>query len=221
MKTLKKRKRTILILSFVALALIPFAINKYINHYSKTYIFENKEKAPSCYTGLVLGAFVRENGYPSRVLRDRLDMSIDLYNKGKIKRILLSGDHGKTNYDEVNSMKIYLIKKGVPSNDVFMDHAGFDTYSSVVRAKEVFLVEDVLIVTQRFHLARAVYIARKKGLSAYGIVADDWKYASLPYLKKREIFAKVKAYWEVLINKSPKYLGDEIPITGDNTKTLD
>ena len=117
-------------------------------------------------------------------MRDRLDKALELYSKGKVKRFLLSGDQGTLKYDEVNNMKQYLISKKVNTKDVFLDHAGFDTYNSVVRAKEVFNVDNVIIVTQHFHLSRAIYIARKNGLNAFGAVSDKLKYSALPYLKK-------------------------------------
>ena len=150
-----------------------------------------------------------------------MDVAIELYTGKKIKRFLLSGDHGRKNYDEVNSMKNYLLEKGINTEDIFLDHAGFDTYSTIVRAKEVFGVEKAIIVTQEFHLSRAVYIARSKGIEAYGIKADRQDYYSLVRLKIRETIAKVKAFSEVMINKKPRFLGSKIPITGDSKLSYD
>lgn len=198
-----------------------FCLNLYINLTTKENIFSNKEDIPSCYTGLVLGAKVYKNGKLSGILKDRVDTALELYKIGKIKRFLLSGDHGKQHYDEVNQMKKYLLNKGVPENDIFLDHAGFDTYNSAYRAKAIFLVDDVIIVSQEFHLKRAVYIARKLGLNAYGIKADKRKYGIAKRMFLREKIANVKAFLELLIGKKPKYLGVIIPIKGDSKKSYD
>lgn len=205
----------------IASVILVSVINWHINSYSEDYIYEKTDSIPKCYTALVLGAFVYNNGNPSGILRDRLDKGIELYTKKKINRFLLSGDHGTFKYDEVNNMKEYLLNKGVSTKDIFLDHAGFDTYNSAVRAKEIFNVENVIIVTQEFHLARAVYIARKKGLNAFGAIADKLKYPSLPYLKKREWLARIKAFIEVVTNRDPKFLGPKIPITGDSRLSYD
>ena len=136
--------------------LIGILINVYIESVTKKHIYSDINNVPKSYTGLVLGAFVSERGTPSYVLRQRLDKAVELYKAGKIERILVSGDHGKKNYDEVNGMKEYLLKNGIPLKDIFLDHAGFDTYSSMVRAKEIFEVDSVIIITQKFHLPRSV-----------------------------------------------------------------
>ncbi len=196
-------------------------INIYVNNQSKKYIYTKVEEVPECYTAIVLGAMVSKTGYPSSFLKDRMDVAIELYQLQKIKKFLLSGDHGHKNYDEVNSMKNYLIAKGIKTEDIFLDHAGFDTYSTMVRAKEVFEIDNAIIVTQAFHLPRAVYIARSKGINAYGIKADRQNYYSLVRLKMRETLAKVKAFAEVQINKKPRFLGNKIPITGKSSLSYD
>ncbi|MCK9611561.1 MAG: ElyC/SanA/YdcF family protein [Bacteroidales bacterium] len=188
---------------------------------SGKYIHSKIDKVPQSYTALIPGASVYASGEPSPILADRLDKGLELYKSGKIKRFLLSGDHGTRTYDEVNGMKKYLEKKGVPDSVLFTDHAGFDTYSSMVRARDVFEVDSVIIVTQKFHLHRALYIARKKGLEAYGYSSDMRKYSSINYLKIRETFANVKAFFEVLFNVSPKFGGEKIPIRGDSSKSFD
>ena len=196
-------------------------INIYIQYSTKKYIFSDVEEAPKTYTGLVLGSMVFDNGTPSGVVRQRLDKTAELYKAGKIKRILVSGDHGQKNYDEVNSMKNYLLKKGIPIEDIFLDHAGFDTYSSMVRAKEIFEIDDVIIITQKFHLPRSVYIARKKGMNAYGVISNPEGWYESYYNKGRDKISRVKAFFDVMFNRKPKYLGEKIPIKGSNKKTLD
>lgn len=196
-------------------------INLFIVNNTYKHIYKDLSDVPEAYTGIILGARVFRDGEPSNYLQDRLDSGIDLYRAGKIKRFLLSGDHGRTNYDEVNNMRKYLNKHGVPNADIFMDHAGFDTYSTMVRAKEVFQVEDAIIITQEFHLTRALYIANKKGLTACGYVADKQKYANIRFQTYREYFARIKAFFNLIFNREPKFLGKPIPITGDSKLSYD
>jgi len=151
-------------------------------------------------------------------LRDRLDLGYELYALGKAKKILVSGDHGRKNYDEVNAMKDYLMEKGVPREDIFMDHAGFNTYDSMYRAKEIFGVERLLICTQDFHIARAVYTARRLKIDAYGFSCEDGG-INTKLNKMRESLARIKAVFDTTVKRKPKYLGDKIPISGDGRLT--
>lgn len=195
-------------------------IGKQVRSTAKPYIYST-DSIPFRYTGMVLGAHVGRDGTPSLVLADRLNTALTLYRKGKFKRFLLTGDHGRKTYDEVNNMKRYLKEQGVPECDIFLDHAGFDTYNSMVRAKEVFQVQDVIVITQKFHLSRALYIAHKKGLNAVGCDAGMTDTSPIKTLEFRESLANLKAFWEVLINKKPKFLGPKIPITGDSKLSYD
>jgi SanA protein len=206
----------------VFLIVLVSVVTIHIQNFAKPYIVntESKDK-PTCYTAIVLGASVHRDGSLSTVLLDRVNSALELYKSGKVKRFLLSGDHGQTDYDEVNTMKNYLIKEGVDSADIFLDHAGFDTYSSMVRAKEVFKVDSLYIVTQQYHLYRAVYIARKIGLNAYGYVADKRNYTAIIKYTLREWLANVKSWIWVNTNHKPIYLGDPIPITGDSKASWD
>ncbi|NJK97433.1 MAG: DUF218 domain-containing protein [Bacteroidales bacterium] len=216
-----KKFITYLIYSFLAILSVGISLNLYVNFISKPFIYSKIKDLPVCYTALVLGAYVSNSGEPSDFLRDRLDKAAELYHSKKVKKLLLSGDHGTITYDEVNNMRDYLLKKGIDTQDIFLDHAGFDTYNSIVRAHEIFEVNEMIIVSQEFHLPRALYIARNKKLKAFGIIADKTMYHSLSYLKFREQIANVKAFMEVSINKSPKFLGEKIPITGDSFKSYD
>jgi len=209
------------LLSLIIAGIVYFAVNKYIHHISKKYIYTSLENIPAKYTCIVLGAHVGNDGTPSSVLADRLDAALELYRYGKIKRFLLTGDHGRKNYDEVNNMKRYLMEKEVPQKDIFLDHAGFDTYNSMVRAKEIFLVKEAIIVTQEFHLSRSIYIAQKKGIDVCGYAAFIDKTTYLNYLEFRESIANLKAFWEMLINRKPKFGGTKIPITGDSRLSYD
>lgn len=210
----------LIIFCFLLFMLIS-VVNFMVIRKSRNYIYDSIKEVPACYTAIVLGAKVYNSGYPSAFLKDRMDVAIDLYHQQKIKRFLLSGDHGQVNYDEVNNMKNYLLKQGVDTCDIFLDHAGFDTYSTMVRAKKIFQVNDAIIVSQEFHLSRAVYIARSIGLNAYGIKSDKQKYPSVGRLMIRELLANVKAFSALLFNKKPRFLGDQIPITGDSRLSYD
>ncbi len=185
------------------------------------YIVQSPEDAPHAQCVIVLGALVHPDGTPSPMLADRLDTSIKLYEVGKVDKLLLSGDHGQTTYDEVNVMLDYVLARGVPDEDVFTDHAGFDTYATMYRARDVFKVETALIVTQDFHLSRAVYTARTLGLEATGVVADLQDYGSKETQSAlREVLARDKAILQLHItHPEPKYLGPAIPITGDGRAT--
>lgn len=167
---------------------------------------------------LVLGAGVRD-GNPTPMLRDRLITGISLYKSGAAPKIIMSGDHGREDYDEVNVMKSYAVENGVPDGDVFMDHAGFSTYDSVYRAKAVFEADSIIIVTQKYHLYRALYIADKLGVNAVGVAADLDDYSGQLKRDLREIAARDKDFFSCLFKPEPKYLGEKIPVSGDGNIT--
>jgi SanA protein len=144
-----------------------------------------------------------------------------LYNNGKVDKILVSGDHGQDDYDEVNSAKEYLLENNVKPEDIFLDHAGFDTYDSLYRARDIFQAESLVIVTQNFHLPRALYMSDKLGLNSCGVSADLHKYLGEGTRDRREILAKVKAWLNITFNSKPKYLGDKIPLSGSGLNTWD
>ena len=167
---------------------------------------------------LVLGAGVRD-GSPTPMLRDRLITGISLYESGAAPKIIMSGDHGREDYDEVNVMKSYAVENGVPDSDVFMDHAGFSTYDSIYRAKAVFEADSITIVTQKYHLYRALYIADKLGINAVGVAADLDDYSGQLKRDLREITARDKDFFSCLFKPEPKYLGEKIPVSGDGNIT--
>lgn len=183
------------------------------------YIVE-PESIENFQTAIVLGAKVN-NDDPSDILEDRLLTALELYYDGKVEKILVSGDNGQIEYNEVGAMKDYLLNKGVPGEDIFMDHAGFDTYDTMYRAKAIFQVEDAIIVTQNFHLPRAIYIARALDIDAVGVSADRQSYIYIDLYEKREKLAQIKAFLNVVFHSKPKYLGDPISISGDGTQSWD
>ena len=220
MKSIRKISIIFVIILAVALAII-FLINYNIEQKSQTYFFSGVEKAPQAEVALILGAKVYNDGRLSDMLGDRADTAIALYENGKVNKILMSGDHGTPEYDEVNTVKDYLMEKGIRPEDIFLDYAGFDTYDSLYRAKEIFQAHSVLIISQNFHLPRAVYIGRSLGLEAYGVSADIHIYGGIENNKNREILADVKAFWDVSLGVKPKFLGESIPLNGDSVKSWD
>ena len=170
---------------------------------------------------LVLGCFVREDGTPSAMLNDRLRRGVELYKSGASPKLLMSGDHGQTEYNEVQAMKRYAIDNGVPSEDVFMDHAGFSTYESIYRARDVFGAKKVLIVTQEYHLYRALYIAKSLGLEAYGVASDYQTYSGQTNRDVREVLARVKDFGTSVFKPKPTYLGECISLSGNGDVTND
>ena len=170
---------------------------------------------------IVLGCKVKENGVPSDMLRDRLTRGIELYRLGAAPKILMSGDHGREDYNEVGAMKNYAEEAGVPSEDVFMDHAGFSTYETMYRAKEVFKARRVIIVTQEYHLYRSLYIAKKLGLEAVGVSSDLETYRGQLKRDVREVLARSKDFMTCIFTPKPKYLGEAIPVSGDGNLTND
>lgn len=170
---------------------------------------------------IVLGCQVRADGSLSDMLRDRLDRGIALYKEGAAPKIIMSGDHGQKNYDEVNAMKDYAINNGVPSKDVFMDHAGFSTYESVYRAKEIFEADSIIIVTQEYHLYRALYIAERFGIEVHGVSSDYHAYAGQAKRECREILARCKDFLTATFKPKPTYLGETIPVNGNGDATND
>ena len=169
---------------------------------------------------IVLGAGIRRNG-PSPMLEDRLLTAIELYNQGVAPKILVSGDHEHDDYDEVNVMKNYLKEKGIPSEDIFMDHAGLSTYDSIYRAKKIFKANKVIIVTQKYHLYRSLYISKTINLKSYGVSANKQTYAFQIKRDIREIAARIKDFFMCIFKPEPTYLGEVIPIKGNGDRTND
>ena len=169
---------------------------------------------------LILGAGVRPDGKPSHMLEDRLIAGIALYKAGVSDKIIMSGDHGSENYDEVNTMRSYALESGVDSKDIFMDHAGFNTYDSIIRAVKIFGAKKILIVTQEYHLYRAIYIAESFGMEASGYSADLRSYQNQYIRDMRQVIARTKDFFASIIKPAPKYLGDPIPLSEDGNITI-
>ncbi|MBQ9071889.1 MAG: YdcF family protein [Bacilli bacterium] len=221
---MSKIKKIVFILSVILLILVlaVLGINGYIKSSAKNQIISVEESSNlediDCI--IILGAGIWGDK-PSPMLEDRLLQGIELYNNNVSTKIIMSGDHGREEYDEVNIMKEFAIEKGVPSENIFMDHAGFSTYESIYRAKEIFEADKIVIVTQKYHLYRALHIANSLGIEAYGVGADPRQYVGAMYREIREILARNKDFVKCLFKPEPTYLGETIPVSGNGNATND
>ena len=211
-----------LIICFVAGAIV-LGLNFYIIESVKRNVISVDDTASledvDCI--IVLGCGVYADGTLSPMLNDRLSLAADVYGKGASEKLLMSGDHGTEYYNEVSAMKNYMTSKGIASSsDIFMDHAGFSTYESIYRAKEIFGAKKIVIVTNTYHLYRALYIAKCFGLDAYGVGVDD-TYTGREYREVREILARDKDFAKCIVKPEPTFLGESIDLKGDGNVTED
>jgi SanA protein len=213
------------VLSILAIStIIVFtAVNIYMINSTKNDMLENSDALPKADAVVVLGCLVRPGGDVSLSLRDRLDTALEIYAKNTSLKFIVSGDHGRPDYDEVNAMRNYLVDHGIPSENVFMDHAGFSTYETVYRAKAIFGVKRAIFVSQSYHLARTVYIGKSIGIDSYGVSADKRSYVKILQYRTRESLARVKDFANAVVLKpKPTFLGDMIPIsTSKGSDTMD
>ena len=222
--TLKRKLLLILSFAIISVGLFCISVNLYVINYAKPYVYSNANDLPEKYTVILPGAKVYSNNVSS-VVRDRIEGTLRCVNAGKAERILVSGDHGRKNYDEVNQIRLYMQRVyGTDESIIFMDHAGFSTYETMYRARDIFCVKDAIVVTQKFHIYRSVYIARKLGLDVVGLEAPEM----VAYRKTlhyswefREFMATIKAFLFLICKPKPTYLGEQIPITGDSKLSWD
>jgi SanA protein len=186
----------------------------------RTPVTTDTAKVPHAQAALILGAQVYRDGKPSIMLADRVTAGAELYKAGRVDKLLLSGDHSRKNYDEVGTMRRILLAQGIPAEDIFTDHAGFDTWDSAQRARRVFDVSTAVVVTQRFHMARALFDARRAGLKVTGFAADRRGYGRvMRRLEVREVAARVKTLGDAVTGADPHFLGAQIPISGDGRRS--
>lgn len=215
LKKLWQKKWLILLLIGFFGFLFYLLVNLYIVKSTQDQIFDEIEEVPQAQAVLILGAGVKQDGTLTDVLEDRVIRALELYEAGKVDKILASGDNGQLEYNEVNPIRHYLLDRDVDPEDIFMDHAGFDTYDSMYRSQYIFEVESLIVVTQEFHLPRAVYLGKGLGIETYGYTADRQVYLAANHYAFRESLARLKAFLDLLFNSQPTYLGEQIPITGD------
>ena len=226
---LKKAQRLIVICLIVIFSLgalgagAVFGINAYVVNSTRDRLLSPEAAAlledVDCI--IVLGCKVKSDGTPSDMLEDRLRRGVELFHAGAAPKLLMSGDHGTMTYNEVQSMKQFAVDRDIASSDVFMDHAGFSTYESIYRAKDIFQAKKVIIVSQEYHLYRAMYIANALGIEAYGVHADYRNYAGQAGFDTREVLARNKDFFTSIFKPEPTYRGEAIPIWGNGNLTND
>jgi len=199
------------LLSILAGILTPFALNLYINFTTQSRRYTEITEVPDEPVAIVFGAGVWEDGSPTPMLADRIRGAIDLYQMGRVQKILMTGDNATPEYNEVVAMQEYAIAHGVPAEAIRLDYAGFSTYESCYRAREIFGIERAVLITQRYHLPRAVYTCNRLGIDAIGFGTPDWgkfRDDSMRFYVRRELLAVVKAVVEVhILRPKPTFLG--------------
>ena len=214
-ENLDKMKRFIKVIGiFLIVMLIAiFLANRSIINCTNDKHSDKIENVPNKKVGLLLGTNKNySNGNPNKYFYNRIDAAVELYNAGKIKYIIASGDNSLPGYNEPEQMKEELIAKGIPEENIFLDFAGFRTLDSVVRANEIFNQDDIIIISQKFHNQRAIYIAEKYGIEAFGFNAKDVNSNNISKTQIREYFARLKVFLDILRRTEPKFLGNKIII---------
>lgn len=209
---MKKYFKTTLYLAILGLISI-ISVNYYVKSSTKTRIYYSVKKASKNNIGIIFGAGINGD-QPSKYLKDRLDAGILLYKMKRINKILLSGDNGNDEHDELTVMKKYCFNHGVDTTKIFIDYAGFDTYSTMYRAKHIFKIKRATLISQKYHLNRAIYIGNKLGIKSVGFSANKGEYSGYYYVTFREYLSIFKSFFDVLRNRDPHFLGNEIDING-------
>lgn len=215
-KTIKRIFKALLIVFLIITGFCIFVFAK-MTWYEKNYIKNIEDLPNDCDAILVLGAGLKSDNTPSDILTDRLITALKIAEENKCEKFILSGDHGDKSYNEVGAMKKFLMDKGIPENNIFMDHAGFNTYESMYRAKEIFEADKLIIVTNEYHLPRSLYISRNLDIESYGVSSDIRNYWFMTKYKIREALAQVKDYINIHIFKpEPTFLGEPIPVNSSD-----
>lgn len=203
-RTVRARRRTVqAVMALCVLALLPSAWT----HAAAAPRLRTTADAPSAEVAMVFGAGLLWNGRPTPYLADRLDAAAELYRTGKVKVVLVTGDNSRTEYDEPDAMRTYLTGHGVPDGRIVSDFAGFDTWDSCVRAREIFGVHRAVLISQGFHIRRAVALCQSAGVDSYGVGVDDVHDATWYYGGAREVFAAGKAALDAVFKPAPRFLG--------------
>lgn len=209
---MKKYLKIALYLSIIGLIAI-LSVNAYVKSTTKKHIYYSLKKFPKNDVGIIFGAGIKGD-QPSKYLKDRLDAGISLYKANRINKILLSGDNGRDEYDELTVMKNYCFRNGVDTTKIFIDYAGFDTYSTMYRAKHIFNIKKATLISQEYHLNRAIYIGQKLGIKSVGYSANKGEYLGYKYVCFREYGSIFKSFLDVFRNREPHFLGNPIDING-------
>lgn len=215
----KKNFKKLFLVSIIALIAV-VCINIYVKNKTNNLIFRNINEVQKTNVGIIFGAGINGD-QPSKYLKDRLDAGILLYKSNKINKILLSGDNGSDEHDELTVMKKYCCQNGVDTTKIYIDYAGFDTYSTMFRAKKIFKINAAVLISQKYHLNRAIFIGNKMGIKSTGFSANVGRYNNYNYVIFREYFSVVKAYFDVLRNRKPHFMGNEVNINGISNYSKD
>ena len=217
MKKIKKVILPFIILCLIAIAII-WVTNSKVKAKTEGVIYTNLANVPKTKVVIIFGAGINGDK-PSRYLKDRLDAGIALYKNNKVDKILLSGDNGRDEHDELTVMKLYCYENGVDTNKIYIDYAGFDSYSTMYRAKHIFKVDTAILVSQKYHLNRCVYLGDKLGVKSYGYSSDQGVYPGYKYYSFREKLSITKSVFDVMRGRKPKYLGETVDINGKSNYT--
>lgn len=215
-----KTKKIIKLLIYASLLgiIVVLGINLLVKSQTDPVIFSKEKDTPGTKVAIIFGAGINNNK-PSKYLKDRLDAGIELYKNNKIDKILLSGDNGSDEHDELTVMKLYCYQHGVDTNKIYLDYAGFDSYSTLYRSKYIFNIDTAILVSQKYHLNRCINIGNKLGVKSYGFAADQGTYQGYKYASFREYFAVVKSTIDILIGRKPHFLGKTVDINGPSNYT--
>lgn len=219
MKKLKFKKLIILFICVVSIVIVAvWATNYRVKSRTENVIYSSLTDVPKTKVAIIFGAGINGDK-PSRYLKDRLDAGISLYKNNKVDKILLSGDNGRDEHDELTVMKLYCYKNGVDTNKIYIDYAGFDSYSTMYRAKHIFKVDTAILVSQKYHLNRCVFLGDKLGVKSYGYSADRGVYPGYKYYSFREKLSITKSVFDVMRDRRPKYLGEPVDVNGKSNYT--
>ncbi len=209
-----KRKRFFkiaLITSVIIVSILTIWANAIVTNSTKSFITDDTVNVVYNQVGLLLGTSKNlKNGNKNDFFFNRIDATVQLFKSGKIKNIIISGDNSKINYNEPLDMKVELVRNGIPDSVIYLDYAGFRTLDAVVRAKEIFGQSSYIVISQKFHNERAVYLARKYGINAYGYNAKEVNAYKGFKTKLRELFARDKMFLDLMFRVKPKFLGERI-----------
>lgn len=207
------RYRKVFFISIILVMILTIWANSTVTKTAKQYITDDIDKVVAVKVGLLLGTSKHvKNGNNNEYFFNRIDAAVSLFNKGKIKCVIISGDNGSKYYNEPMDMKKELIKNGVPDSVIYLDYAGFRTLDAVIRAKEIFEQDSFIVISQKFHNERAVYLARKYGINAFGYNAKEVEAYNGFKTQVREIFARDKMFLDLIFGVKPKFLGEKVKI---------
>jgi len=220
----KRRKRFwialgIFCLVMGAIAAAPLLLRWWVDQKYKKHIYTVQD-VPEKKVAIIFGAGITSDGRPMAALADRVLTAVELYQGGKVSKLLMSGDNRFVNYNEPEAMRQYALDQGVPDEDIVLDYAGRRTYDTCYRAGYIFDVQDAILVTQHFHLDRALYTCSSLGIDAVGVAADKRPYVAIRYWWLRELAAVSKAWLDLNLLHPTPVLGEKEPVAmqTDTTK---